>query len=296
LFSPDFKHLGIIFGVVLLALVSWLDDVNSMPSLVRFGCQAMSALLLLWSLEWPGIELSLDEGSVLWSSTSAGSIILFLWLVGYTNAFNFMDGINGLAAGQAVVTGTGMALLAGWVGVPWSHFLILLSLVIAASAAGFLPRNFPTPSMFMGDVGSAPLGFLLASLTICIAKTFGWWLLVPLALLHANFVLDTLATLARRIVRGERWYSAHREHFYQRLVRAGKSHTFVTLFEMSLQVLVLGLMILYLHVGTSARLGLIAAVVLLWLGFFAYCEVLFQRSSAKRGIERCDFKNAPAKV
>jgi UDP-N-acetylmuramyl pentapeptide phosphotransferase/UDP-N-acetylglucosamine-1-phosphate transferase len=159
---------------------------------------------------------------------------------------------------------------------------VLLSLVIAGACAGFLPHNFPRARMFMGDVGSAPLGFLLAALVVWIARDYGWWLLIPLGLLHANFVLDTGLTLARRVLRGERWYEAHREHFYQRLIRAGKSHPFVTGLEMALQGVVLGLMVLYLHASVPARVGLIAVVILVWLAFFAYCERLFRRRNVEQ--------------
>jgi phospho-N-acetylmuramoyl-pentapeptide-transferase len=139
--------------------------------------------------------------------------------------------------------------------------------------------------MFMGDVGSAPLGFWLAVLSLWLAQSAGWWLLVPLVLLHANFVLDTGITLLRRILRGERWYEAHREHFYQRLIRSGKSHVFVTGWEMALQGLVLGLMVLYLHASVPGRAGLIAVVILVWLAFFAYCEPLFRSSNFEQKLK-----------
>jgi UDP-N-acetylmuramyl pentapeptide phosphotransferase/UDP-N-acetylglucosamine-1-phosphate transferase len=135
--------------------------------------------------------------------------------------------------------------------------------------------------MFMGDVGSAPLGFLLAVLTLWLARTVGPWLVIPLALLHANFFLDTGITLCRRVLRGERWHEAHREHFYQRLIRSGKTHAFVTGLEMALQAVVLGLMVLYLFAGTPIRVGLATLVVLLWLAFFAYCERSFRRSNLR---------------
>jgi UDP-N-acetylmuramyl pentapeptide phosphotransferase/UDP-N-acetylglucosamine-1-phosphate transferase len=201
----------------------------------------------------------------------------FLWIVGYTNAFNFMDGINGLAAGQAVVTGFGMALLGGMAPNGYHSTPVLWSVAIASAALGFLPHNFPQARMFMGDVGSAPLGFWLAVLVLWLAMNAGAWLLVPLVLLHANFVLDTGITLLRRMMRGERWYAAHREHFYQRLVRSGKSHTFVTSLEMALQGVVLGLMVLYLHASAPVRVGLIALIILVWLAFFVFCEISFRR-------------------
>ena len=156
---------------------------------------------------------------------------------------------------------------------------MLGAVVIIGACAGFLPHNFPKARMFMGDVGSAPLGFLLAFLALWAAKEQGWWLLVPLALLHVNFVLDTGITLVRRVLRGEKWYDAHREHFYQRLIRSGKSHVFVTGCEMGLQLLVLGLMVAYLKSNPPVRVGLIGLVLLIWLVFFAYCEREFKNKA-----------------
>jgi UDP-N-acetylmuramyl pentapeptide phosphotransferase/UDP-N-acetylglucosamine-1-phosphate transferase len=286
-----------------LAALSFWDDLRPLPASVRFGGHALATLGILYALGWPrfSLELAAHSGAG-WSALVSG-LLLFLWLAGYTNAFNFMDGINGLAAGQAAITGLGMALLCSLASsqpsAPLASDLwpltsiprplssaatpVLLSLVIAGAALGFLPHNFPKARMFMGDVGSAPLGFLLASLVIWIARDQGWWLLIPLGLLHVNFVLDTGITLARRILRGERWHEAHREHFYQRLIRSGKSHAFVTGWEMALQGVVLGLVLLYLKAGVLVRVGLVGIVILIWLAFFAYCEREFQRAKLKTG-------------
>jgi len=276
--------MGLAFG---LAVLSFWDDLQPIPPAVRFGGHALAAIGVLYALNWPQFSLDLtSQPGVAWPAL-VSALFLFLWLTGYTNAFNFMDGINGLAAGQAIVTGLGMALLGSVVSGQSSMVSppVLLSLVIAGACAGFLPHNFPKARMFMGDVGSAPLGFLLAALVVWIARDYGWWLLIPLGLLHANFVLDTGLTLARRILRGERWYEAHREHFYQRLIRAGKSHPFVTGVEMALQGVVLGLMVLYLYASAPVRAGLIALVILMWLAFFAYCERLFRRSCLKQKLK-----------
>jgi UDP-N-acetylmuramyl pentapeptide phosphotransferase/UDP-N-acetylglucosamine-1-phosphate transferase len=187
-----------------------------------------------------------------------------------------MDGINGIAAGQGSITAAGTALITGLAAKSWDSSVVLGAVVIVGACAGFLPHNFPKARMFMGDVGSAPLGFLLAFLALWAAKEHGWWLLIPLAWLHANFVLDTGITLVRRVLRGEKWYDAHREHFYQRLIRSGKSHAFVTGCEMGLQLLVLGLMVAYVWSGPVARMGLILAVLAVWGCFFAYCEREFR--------------------
>jgi hypothetical protein len=116
---------------------------------------------------------------------------------------------------------------------------------------------------------------VLASLALWIIKVGGWELIVPLALLHANFVLDSGLTLLRRVRRGERFNQAHREHFYQRLVRAGKSHGFVTIAEMVLQAVVVGLLVLFIRSGTVERWYIAITIVTVWLAFFRYADVRF---------------------
>jgi len=274
-------------GLCMLALaaISFLDDLKSIRVVIRLGCHIFAAVVALSALGFSSLApgFSPDAGLLLPAIVSA--VLGCLWIVGYTNGFNFMDGINGIAAGQAAITGLGMALLAGLASGDLSSTPVLLSLAIAGAALGFLPHNFPNARMFMGDVGSAPLGFLLAVLVIWLASSAGDWLLVPLALLHANFVLDTAITLIRRVARGDKWHQAHREHFYQRLVRSGKSHAFVTGWEMVLQCFVLALMVLYLQASVPVRVGLIGLVVLIWLSFFAYCEVSFRRYNRQQADE-----------
>ncbi len=172
----------------------------------------------------------------------------------------------------------GSAVLVGVSTGSWNELPVLFALIISGACAGFLPHNFPNARMFMGDVSSAPLGFLLAFLCLWLSVEYGWWLMIPLVLLHANFVLDTGITLLRRIINGEKWYAPHREHFYQRLIRSGKSHTFVTLMEMDLQVTVLLLMVLYLNVTPPIRIALILSVFTIWATFFMYCETQFRKS------------------
>jgi UDP-N-acetylmuramyl pentapeptide phosphotransferase/UDP-N-acetylglucosamine-1-phosphate transferase len=247
-------------AALILSIVSFIDDRKSLPARVRFGCQAIIAIAVLVAFFAPTGALPGVPGIPDWAPAMIAIPLAFLWLTGYTNAFNFMDGINGIAAGQALVTAAGIGLIAGIVSDNFSSAPVLLAWIIAGAAAGFLPHNFPRARMFMGDVGSVPLGFLLAALTLWISRDQGWWLLLPLALLHANYVFDTGFTLMRRVFRGEKWYEAHKEHFYQRLVRAGKSHTLVTTWEMALQLVVLLLMVAYVYAGSVGRLGLVLAV------------------------------------
>lgn len=262
----------------MLAAVSFKDDLKPLPALVRFGFHGLAACAILFALGGTasGIDEVLD-----WMGPAGpwiGLILSAVWITGYTNAFNFMDGINGIAAGQAAVTGTGMALLGGLALGDFAAPPVCLSIVIAGAAAGFLPHNFPHARMFMGDVGSVPLGFLLASLTLWLAKVGGSELVLPLVLLHANFVLDAGITLVRRILRGERFHQPHREHFYQRLVRSGKSHSFVTAMELLLQGLVVAILFVFMQSGATQKWYIAAAVVSLWLVFFGYAEACFRRA------------------
>ncbi len=256
----------------LLAIVSFIDDLRSLSPAIRFACQAVAAVAVLAALGWPRMALGLDRESLFVAPRFIGLAIGFLWITGYSNAFNFMDGVNGIASGQAAVTGVGMGLLAGLATGQWGALPVWLSFVLAAVALGFLPHNFPRARMFLGDVGSIPMGFLLAVLVLWLAAALGWWLFVPLALLHANFVLDTGVTLVRRLGSGQRWYEAHRDHFYQRLTRAGKTHAQITLLEMALQGGVVGLLAAYIYARPAARLALAGIVILVWAGFFAWAE------------------------
>ncbi len=260
-----------------IAAISFLDDLRPQPAWLRFGCHVGGAILFAAVADLPSGVVSLAAVGGVTLPWAVGAVLVVFALAGCTNAFNFMDGINGLAAGQAVITGVGMAVITGLAAGAWTSTPVLLCWAVAGAAAGFLPHNFPRARMFMGDVSSAPLGLFLASLAVWLASEHGPWLLIPLGLLHANFALDTAITLARRMARGERWHEAHREHFYQRLIRGGKSHTLVTGVEMGLQLAVLGLMIAYVLTVPSARPWLAAAVVMLWLGFFRWAETVFLR-------------------
>jgi len=203
-----------------------------------------------------------------------------LWIAGYTNAFNFMDGINGIAGLQALTTGVGTALIAHELGATSHSELIVVALAIAGAALGFLPQNFPRAKVFMGDVSSATLGFMLAALAFALAAATSPWVLFWVGLLHANFVLDTGITLVRRALRGERLSQAHREHFYQRLVRAGRSHVFVSSVEAGLQVVAITAVVLATRSPVGIKLLVAASVVVLWLGFFGFAEREFRRSTA----------------
>ncbi len=194
-------------GLLLVAGIGWWDDHRPLPALPRLGVHVLAGLLLA-ALVWQG------TGDAYRSAFSA------LLAVGLINVWNFMDGIDGLAATQALLAAIAYGLL---LPAPMAG----LALVLAAGVLGFLPFNFPKARIFMGDVGSGALGYLLAGLVAAGLVTDSAppvLLLLPLT----AFLVDAGLTLAGRILRGERWMEPHTRHLYQRWVKAGRSHVTVT--------------------------------------------------------------------
>ena len=261
---------------VWVGIISLVDDVRGLSARIRFGTHIAGALILIWVL---GFTIANAPMAKLTEQLELPSPLIQLltvfWVVGYTNAFNFMDGINGIAGIQAGVGALAMAAVAGVGMGRWDSAPILISLAVSGAALGFLPHNFPKARMFMGDVGSAPLGMLLGFLVLWLCNEHGFQLFIPLAMIHANFILDTSITLLRRIARGDRWLDSHQEHFYQRLVRAGFSHTAVTGWEGFLMSIVSVISVLVARSSTTVQLGALLAVILIWGIFFAIAEYIY---------------------
>ena len=202
--QPDFAAaLGL---AAALAALSLLDDVFGLPTALRFGAHlAAAAALVSVELRFPGWPLF---------------IVLVLALAWYANLYNFMDGSDGLAGGMALIGFGAYAVAAQLAG---AQPLATVCVLLAVGAAAFLTRNFPPARIFLGDVGSVPLGFLAGALGLVGWNDRLWPLWFPL-LVFAPFVCDATLTLLRRLARGERVWQAHRDHYYQRLVRMGFGH------------------------------------------------------------------------
>ncbi|MEQ7008245.1 hypothetical protein ABN028_18905 [Actinopolymorpha sp. B17G11] len=198
----------------LSALLGLADDVRSVGVLPRLAIQlGLGLALALWVFR---------SGTPQLTGIGFGMLVVVaaIWLAGFTNAYNFMDGINGISALTAVVAGSWYAYV-GW---EWQvEQLGVLGLAVAGAAAGFLPWNLPRARVFLGDVGAYAIGMSLAGLALwaAIAGVPLWSASAPLLV----YVVDTGWTLTRRIVCGRPWREAHREHVYQRLVDGGWSHT-----------------------------------------------------------------------
>lgn len=201
-----------------LIAVSWMDDRRSRPALFRLAAQIAAVAVGLTAL--PGHDLVFQGWLPLWADRLAAG---FCWLW-FVNLFNFMDGIDGLAGSEAASIGAGLALVSVMAGLGFVP--LWLALATVGAALGFLGWNWHPARVFMGDVGSVPLGYLLGWLLLGAAGAGEWAaaLLVPL-----YFLADATFTLLRRLAAGKRIWQPHREHIYQRAVQAGRSHSGVVL-------------------------------------------------------------------
>ncbi len=262
--------------VVLLAAVSIWDDLGNVPAGVRLAVHVAVAVGALALLGWPEWKLAFSPSLTLSLPAFVSFVLGVLLVAGMINAFNFMDGINGHAAMQTVVTSVASAIIVARFAGEWSAQAALF-LVISGAATGFLPHNFPGARMFMGDVGSVPLGGALAVLILWSARDFGWELLLPLVFLHFNFILDTGATLLRRALRGKKLSEPHREHLYERLALATGSHARVVATEVSVLLLATLLLLAYPTAGPAARLSLLMSVAGLWVAYYFASDVFCRK-------------------
>jgi UDP-N-acetylmuramyl pentapeptide phosphotransferase/UDP-N-acetylglucosamine-1-phosphate transferase len=199
------------FGLALalagaLAAVSLADDFRPLPTTLRLVVHLCAAGVLVWYVLSP--------------MHVAAMVILALAVAWITNLYNFMDGSDGLAAGMSIF-GFGAYAIAAWLAGDLATALVASALVGAAAA--FLVFNFPPARVFLGDVGSIPLGFLVGALGIIGWRNDAWPLWFPVAV-FGPFIADATLTLFRRLVRGDPVWRAHREHYYQRAVRMGFGH------------------------------------------------------------------------
>jgi UDP-N-acetylmuramyl pentapeptide phosphotransferase/UDP-N-acetylglucosamine-1-phosphate transferase len=197
--------LGVAFCALLL--VSFADDARGIPAAWR----------LIIYLAVSGAFAAAVLGPVHGPLAAVLATLAIAWMA---NLYNFMDGSDGLAGGMAVIGFSCYGIAAALAG---HGEFALVNLSVAAAAAAFLLFNFHPARIFLGDAGSVPLGFLAAALGLLgwLQGDWTWWF--PL-LVFSVFIVDATATLARRLARREKVWQAHRDHYYQRLVRMGWGH------------------------------------------------------------------------
>jgi UDP-N-acetylmuramyl pentapeptide phosphotransferase/UDP-N-acetylglucosamine-1-phosphate transferase len=204
---PAQTTIALIAAVLLVAWIGWWDDHSSLPVLPRFGVQVLAVAIF-------SMALLMNGPTWLWLPPL---LLAGAWSI---NLHNFMDGIDGLLAQQGIFVACGIAVLA------WCADQLALagaSACVAAACLGFWCFNRSPARIFMGDVGSGTLGLLVFALTAMLWRV-SWQLVWAALILSSAFVTDATLTLLARIVRGRRWYTAHREHLYQWIVRSGHTH------------------------------------------------------------------------
>jgi len=208
-------RIALVTAAGVLGLVGLVDDLRGIGPVYRLVLQLMAALICLpWLLE--GLS-----GAPAWRAVFGVGVLL--WITAYVNAFNFMDGINGMAVAQLVVAGVAWYLVGRHM---HASYFALGGAVMAGAALGFAPFNFPDARMFLGDAGSYFFGAWVAVLAV-VGLRRG---IAPEAVLAplAVYLADTGSTLVSRVMRGEAWSAPHRDHVYQRLAGRGWSHARTT--------------------------------------------------------------------
>ncbi len=216
---PDNVFIALAGAGGIVALAGYLDDLNSVSPWLKAAAQMAS---LIWGVFWLEPVPSIELAGFVWQWGYFGivaTVVAGLWLI---NLYNFMDGIDGLAASQAIFIFVSAAIFCVFEGAYGQAWALA---ILAASVGGFLVFNWQPARLFMGDSGSGFLGLMVVLMAIATTPPLNLW---PWAILVTLFVADATVTVTRRMLRGEKWYEGHNLHAYQRLSRRWQSHRAAT--------------------------------------------------------------------
>ena len=218
----------LLLATLAFSLLGWQDDKHDLPASVRFLIQLLIAVFasgwLLWAAV-PGYSTSFALLALLLLST--------LWIAWMANLYNFMDGIDGISAVESLILG---ATTSYWFAISGVASMAIICIAVAGASVGFMRWNWSPAKIFMGDVGSLALGAFFAIIAI-IGTTRLDIPLLAFLILYAVYLADSGVTLLHRIIKREKWWQAHRSHFYQRAVQSGFSHAQVSLSVMALNII-----------------------------------------------------------
>ena len=244
-----------------LAALSLADDIFTLPTLLRLAAHLAAA----------GAALSLAIGV----AEPLLFVVLLLAIAWYSNLYNFMDGSDGLAGGMAIF---GFGAYA-WAAHQSGHAaLTALSASVAAACGAFLLVNFHPARLFMGDAGSVPLGFLAAALGVLGWRDGLWPLWFPL-LVFAPFVCDATLTLVKRLLRRERLWQAHKDHYYQRLVRMGFGHRATAWIEYAAMAGCAATALLFRAAEPGVQAAALGAAAIVLIAIAAWIDVRWARAA-----------------
>jgi UDP-N-acetylmuramyl pentapeptide phosphotransferase/UDP-N-acetylglucosamine-1-phosphate transferase len=259
--------LALAIALGLLYAVSLLDDIRGVAARWRLAVHLIAAA---------GFSASvlLDGYGVL------AALIIAVAIAWMANLYNFMDGSDGLAGGMALFGFSFYGIAAWFAG---SAEFALVNFSIAAAAAAFLVFNFPPARVFMGDVGSVPLGFLAGALGVVgwVQRDWPWWFPV---LVFSPFIVDASVTLARRVLRQERVWEAHRDHYYQRLVLMGWGHRKTALAEHALMLACGAFALFALSLPASGQAIMLAVAAAAYLVLIGVIQRAWRRALESRSV------------
>lgn len=258
-------------GGLIVVIIGWIDDHRHVPALWRAISYFVAAGWAIYCLG--GLE-RIQLGSQVLSLGHMGTFLAIFWIVWLTNLYNFMDGTDGLAGSEAIC----ISLFAGIIF--WSTGetgLAIICFAILMSTCGFLYWNWPPARIFMGDVGSCLLGFSFGVLSI-VGEKGGTITIAIWFILLAVFIGDATLTLLMRIMKGEKWYNAHRSHAYQRWAQLGMSHKNLVLSLLLINVMILWPMATMAFVWGEYSYHIAAASILLISVLWGSIQVHYYRN------------------
>jgi UDP-N-acetylmuramyl pentapeptide phosphotransferase/UDP-N-acetylglucosamine-1-phosphate transferase len=265
--------LWIVLSMLLVFVVSFIDDCIGLPASLRLSVQAAAACIVIAGVGLTVSAIPIPGGPTFHLGLAAipVSALLLVWMA---NLYNFMDGMDGFAGGMTF-WGFGFLAYLGW----QAQFpvMLIISTFVAMGALGFLTHNFPPARIFMGDAGSITVGFLAGTLMILGVRDRLFEIWVPI-MIFSPFIVDATVTLVKRVLRGKRIWEAHREHYYQRVVLSGWSHRRTVLAEYGVMILCGGLAVSYHHSTDNVRLIILGA----WGGMFVLLAMLVSMLERRR--------------
>lgn len=252
----------ILAAAIFVATFSFIDDVKHIRPSLRFVLQILAAAVAVFVAGAKLSSLALPYRDV--PLGIVGAVLSIFWIAGVINANNFMDGINGIAAVQAIVASVAVGAMLCRAG---DMHGAVLAAALAGATAGFLPWNFPSGKIFMGDVGSASIGFLLGALILRASAHTG---IIAAALPFFPFLFDSTWTLIRRARRGDRLSVAHREHLYQRLTQLTGTHAVATVTWGALAVVCSIAAMMYESLPDPKKIALLAVILAIHVAVAGY--------------------------
>lgn len=254
---PLHQFLAMIIGAFFMAFIAFIDDLKGLRQVIKFLGQFISVAVILAS----GLyfkQLSFPFANPIELSPILGMGVTLGWFLFFMNGFNFMDGLNGLAGGSALIASIFMSILGYLSGF---YVVYILSLILSFSILGFLIFNFPRAKIFLGDTGSQYVALILAVIGVIASQSsivFVSEMSVPF--LFFIFVFDVILTIIKRLLRRENIFQAHKSHLYQMLNQSGFSHVFVTLLHLGFMIIG-GMSVLYLYLYGPENILKIFAVL-----------------------------------